>query len=56
MRTLFTAMRRAACSYISVTAASAGLTVAGLDLAASMSRFHAVTAPSAQTWSANASP
>ena len=45
MRTRFTAMRRPACSYISVTAASAWLTVDGLDLAVSMSRFQAVTAP-----------
>jgi hypothetical protein len=47
MRICFTAMRRPACSYISVTAASAWLTVAGLDRAVSMSRVHAVTAPSA---------
>ena len=56
MRTRFTEIRRPACSYISVTAASAWLTVAGLDLAVSMSRFQAVTAPSAPIRSANASP
>jgi hypothetical protein len=56
MRTRFTEIRRPACSYISVTAASAWLIVAGLDLAVSMSRFQAVTAPSAPIRSANASP
>ena len=55
MRARFTEIRRSACVYISVTAASAWLTVAGLDLAASMSRFQAVTAPSAPTRSVNAS-
>src|SRR5207249_260746 len=54
MRARLTDMRMPACSYISVTAASAWLTVDGLDLAVIMCRFHAVTAPSAPTRSANA--
>ena len=44
MRTRFTEMRRPACAYIRVTAASAWLTVDALARAASMSRFQAVTA------------
>jgi len=56
MRARLTAMRSPACSYISVTAARAWLTFDGLDLAAIMSRRQAVTAPSAPTRSANASP
>jgi hypothetical protein len=54
-RTRLTAMRTPACSYIRVTAASAWLTVDAPARAASMSRFHAVTAPSAPTRSSNAS-